>query len=146
MLSTISTISHSLATFISSDVPPRDIVSTPSTINNNTTVSNSLFQYLQRHSPDGLKYFRLYERKLLSAHEEKARLRFLNQCLDECVLPRSIPRGENLLQAAFPQQDRIALQERIVLQRRGLGSRFHDVRLARNAYKCLLPPRIVSLV
>ena len=98
----------------------------------------------QRWSPhsDGLKYFCLYERKLHSAHEEKARLRFLNDCLDECVLPRSIPRGENPLGEAFSDHDRNALQDRITTQRRSLGSKFHEVRLARNAYKCLLPTRL----
>ena len=115
MLSTISAISHNLATFVSVNTPPRGILTTSSTFDN-ATVSDNVFHYLRIHSPDGLKYFRLYERKLLAAHEEKARLRFLKDCLDECVLPRSIPRGENLLESAFPQQDRIALQERITLQ------------------------------
>ena len=109
-----------MATFVSSNTLHSGITSTPSTIGN-TTDSNNLFYYLQNHFSDGLKYFLYYESKLHSAHEAKTRLQFLNNCLDECVLPRFIPRRENLLEAAFSQQDRIALQVRNVLQRRELG-------------------------
>ena len=110
----------------------------PTTNVNYIHISDNFFQHLNDNFPSGLQAYNQYERRLYSAHADKARLQFLKSCLDECVLPRTIPKSDNVLHEAFPEQDRIALQQHIIKQRRLLGARFEAVRHARNAYRLLM--------
>ena len=102
MLSTISAISHNIATSVSLDVYQQGIMFAPTSIHNNITDSSKLFQYFQNNFPDGLKSFYSYERKLHATHEDKAGLQFLNNCLNECVLPKSITKGRKLTGGCHP--------------------------------------------
>ena len=67
------------------------------------------------------------------------RIQFLKKCLQECVLPASIPAHDNLYELPFPDQHRRSLQDKIDQQREDLGQLFRDVRSTQRAYKTLIP-------
>ena len=142
MYSTISTHSHIwTASSVNAGRTTSRMTATPTTSFNLLSTTNNFFDYLHQHYPVGLKHFRAYERKLLAAHEDKARLFFLRECLQECVLPVSVPTGDNLLELAFSPQQRHALQDRITIQRLELGSKFQSSRQARIWYRSHIPSR-----
>ena len=95
---------------------------------------------LARISPDGHIYFKQHVQKLIIAHKHKARLQFLKICILELVLPRSIPKGDNVFGHPFPKQQPIMLSERILAQHLQLGERFDESVSSRKAYQAFLPP------
>ena len=108
-------------------------------LNSSLYSNNNFFRRLQHTLPGGLKLFRLYESALTVAHDAKSRIQFLKRCLQECVLPASIPVHDNLYELPFPEQHRQSLQDRIDQQREDLGRLFMNVRSAQRAYKASIP-------
>ena len=90
-------------------------------------------------SPDGYKCYKHFIACLTTAHEHKARHFFLKDCLAEHVLPRSIPKGDNVFGLPFPDQQRLALQDRILMHGMETGNVFAAVRRSRVAYQNHFP-------
>ena len=133
MFSIMSQLSHISTTSYNNSIHSND------TILPSTTNINGFFNFLHCHFYLGLSLFRKYEKVLETAHEAKLRIKFLRECIEEQVLPRSITTRDNHQELPFPPTYKLALEDKIVLQKRELGKLFQDVREARNAYRRSLP-------
>ena len=112
------------------------------TSNTSTTTPPGFFSYLKSLSPRGVIEFRKYENILLGAHESKERGKFLRACQEEQVLPPSITVSDNILELPFPPAHRHALSDRVTVNRRETGSRFHEARIARRRYQHYFPSEL----
>ena len=112
------------------------------TSNSSTTTRTGFFSYLKSLSPRGVIEYRKYENVLLGANESKERGKFLRACKEEQVLPPSIAVSDNVLELPFPPTHRHALVDRITVNRRDTGSRFHEARIARRRYQQHFPAEL----
>ena len=104
-----------------------------------TLGDSGLFRELDIISSDGYKCYKDFIASLTTAHEHKARHFFLKDCLAEHVLPRSIPKGDNVFGLPFPEQQRLTLRDRILKHGMETGNVFAAVRRARVAYQTHFP-------
>ena len=97
--------------------------------------SGGFFRQIESISKHGLSLYRKFEKKQQEAHEKKARLTFLKDCLEEQVLPNSIPASVNASDLPFPPADRLAVNERITILKREIDPAFRKADKAENEYK-----------
>ena len=108
-------------------------------LNSSVLGGTGFFRDLENASPDGHRYFNEFIKCLTSAHTHKARHKFLKDCLAEQILPKSIPKGDNIFDLPFPEQHRLSLRDRILKHGMETGNMFAAVRKARIAYQTFLP-------
>ena len=101
----------------------------------------SFFQRLESISKHGVKLYRKFEDKQQKAHEKKARITFLKECIEEQVLPTSIPASVNSSEHPFPPAHQHAIEERITILKLEINPAFQEVYSAEKAYKEHIPPR-----